>query len=124
MTLTEDLLLQMNVDYGTEEGTGIGGSDAKWYGVAGIARYTINQWFFMNVRAEVFKDPDGVRTGTEPIGGLNLWEFTLTPEFKIRDNMVVRFEFRHDSANKDVFDKKAGLSDTQNTVAVNALIYF
>lgn len=121
MTVTDDLSLQMNVDYGTEEETAPGGADAEWFGVAVIARYEINKWFTMNTRAEYFKDHSGVRAGTP---GQNLWEFTLTPEFKVRDNMIVRVEYRHDDSNRLVFSDGAGMSDSQDTIAINALVYF
>ena len=75
----------------------------------------------MNFRTEFFNDDDGVRTG---FVGNDMWEITITPEFRINENMVVRAEYRHDDSNQLVFDDGAGLSDSQDTVAINALIYF
>lgn len=121
LTVTNDLSLQMNLDYGTEEETAPGGADAEWFGIAGIARYQVNKWFAMNVRMEFFKDNAGVRAGTLD---QDLWEITLTPEFQIRDNMIVRVEYRHDDSNKLVFSDGAGLSDSQDTIAINALVYY
>ena len=123
LTLSDEVSLQMNVDIGTEEETGPGGSDADWFGVAGIARYNVNKWFAMNARVEYFEDHDDVRIVSGFLGH-ELWEFTLTPEFKVRDNMIVRVEYRHDDSNRLVFSDGAGLSDTQDTIAVNALVYF
>jgi len=123
MTVTDDLSLQMNVDYGTEEETAPGGADAEWFGVAVIARYEINKWFTMNTRVEYFKDHSDVRIDAG-VFGQNLWEFTLTPEFKVRDNMIVRVEYRHDDSNRLVFSDGAGMSDSQDTIAINALVYF
>ena len=77
----------------------------------------------MNVRGEFFNDHSDVRIGAG-LTGHELWEFTLTPEFKVRDNMIVRFEYRHDKSNRMVFSDGAGVSDSQDTVAVNALVYF
>lgn len=121
MTVTNDLSLQMNLDYGTEEDIGPGGADVEWFGVAAIARYQINKWFTMNTRVEYFKDHSAVRAGTL---GQNLWEITLTPEFQVRDNMIVRVEYRHDDSNRLVFSDGVGFSDSQNTIAINALVYF
>jgi len=122
--VSNQLSLQFNLDYGTEQDTGVGGDDAEWFGLAGIVRYDVNKWFSMNFRAEIFKDYDGVRTLTTATPGHDLWEITITPEFRINKNMVVRAEYRHDESNKPVFGDGAGFSDTQDTVAFNALVYF
>jgi len=47
-------------------------------------------------------------------------------EIKINQNMVVRFEYRHDESDQLVFaGENAGeLGGTQDTLAVNALVYF
>ena len=78
----------------------------------------------MNVRGEYLNDSDGFATGT-PVGGTNLWEFTLTPEFRIHDNFVLRVEYRHDESSSPVFEDEDGTGkDSQDTVAFNALVYF
>ncbi len=121
--LTNQLSVQLNLDYGTEQDEGVGGGTAEWYGLAGIVRYDVNKWFSMNFRAEFFNDDDDVRTQTGTPGN-DMWEITITPEFRISNNMVVRFEYRHDDSNQPVFVDGAGLSDSQDTVALNALVYF
>jgi len=79
----------------------------------------------MNFRAEFFNDDDDVRTQTGTPGN-EMWEITITPEFRINNNMVVRFEYRHDESNQPVFEDETGAltNDTQDTVAFNALVYF
>ena len=123
--LTNELSLQLNVDYGLEEnGSGKGdGSSSNWWGYAVIARYDVNKWFSMNVRGEYLNDSDGFATGTV---GTNVWEFTFTPEFRVHDNFVFRVEYRHDEASTPVFEDESGLTtnDTQDTIAMNALVYF
>jgi predicted porin len=121
VAVSNQLSLQFNLDYGTEEDEGVGGGTAEWFGLAGIVRYDVNKWFSMNFRAEFFNDNDGVRTGTI---GQDLWEITITPEFRINNNMVVRVEYRHDDSNRLTFDDGAGVSDSQDTIALNALVYF
>ena len=123
--LTNELSLQFNLDYGLEENTSAkgDGSSSKWWGWATIARYDFNKWFSMNVRAEYLNDTDGWGTGAL---GTNVWEFTLTPEFRIHENLVFRVEYRHDDASTNVFEDEAGTftNDTQDTIAMNALIHF
>lgn len=110
-------LLMADLVYGKEEDVpGIG--DSTWSGVAGYIRYPLGERFFLNARAEVFSDDDGARTGTAQ----DLWEITVTPEYIVNENLVVRAEYRHDSSNKEVFDN--GTSRRQDTVGVNAIFHF
>jgi hypothetical protein len=129
IALTGKLSLQLNADLGTEQNAGVNGDTAKWWGLAGIARYDFNKWFSMNVRTAIFKDDDGFRLGGSPPSPIEvnnrLWEFTLTPEFRIAENMVVRFEYRHDQSNNAVFENSRGTGTShQDTFAMNALIHF
>lgn len=122
--VTNELSLQFNLDYGLEENTSLknDGSSSKWWGFATIARYDVNKWFSMNMRGEYLNDSDGWATG---MISTNLWEFTLTPEFRIHDNFVFRVEYRHDEASSPVFEDEDGTGkDSQDTVAFNALVYF
>ena len=76
----------------------------------------------MNVRGEYLNDSDGFSTGAV---GTNLWEITITPEFRIHDNLVFRVEYRHDDASTNVFEDENGLGkDSQDTIAFNALVHF
>lgn len=129
IALTNPLSLQLNADLGTEENAGVNGDTATWWGLAGIVRYDFNKWFSMNVRSAVFKDVDGFRLGGSPPSPIEvnnrLWEITLTPEFRIAENMVVRFEYRHDESNNAVFENSSGTGTShQDTVAMNALVHF
>ncbi|MDH5762883.1 MAG: porin [Nitrospinota bacterium] len=122
LALTSQWSFQFNADLGTEQNGGVNGDTAKWWGVAGIVRYDVNKWFSMNVRSAHFSDEDGFR-----MGAINnkMWEITVTPEFRINENMIVRFEYRHDGSNENVFEDNNGLgTDSQDTVAMNALIHF
>ena len=97
-------------------------TDSEWSGVAGIVRYAASERYAINVRAEIFEDGDGARTGTQQ----DMWEVTVTPEFTIKKNLVVRPEYRHDASDKKVFDKGDKTADkkTQDTVAINVFFYF
>ncbi|MFQ5615883.1 MAG: porin [Anaerolineales bacterium] len=123
IALTNQLALQLNIDYGAEENAHpVTGGTAKWGGFAGIVRYDFNKWFSMNVRGAHFIDADGFRMGAQ---SNRLWEMTFTPEFRIADNMVIRFEYRHDQSNLGVFEKDDGAGTShQDTFAMNALVHF
>lgn len=120
-------LVMADLVYGQEEDVpGIG--DSTWSGIAGYVRYPLSEKFYLNARVEVFSDDDGARTAADDgSGGLivtpqTLWEFTVTPEYIVNENLVVRAEYRHDSSDKEVFDN--GTAKRQDTVGVNAIFHF
>jgi hypothetical protein len=129
--LSDRLSFQLNFDYGEQtNGNTTTGGDAEWWGLAGILRHDCSDWFSINLRAEYFDDKDGVRataaSNVAANSGQELWEFTITPEIRVNQNMVVRFEYRHDESNQLVFggENSGDVEGTQDTLAVNALVYF
>ncbi len=119
--IVEHLTLSLDYVYGSEKDVpGIG--DSTWSGLSGIVRYAASDRYAINLRGEVFSDNDGARTGIKQ----NMWEVTVTPEFTVKKNMIVRPEYRHDASDENVFNKDNKLADnkTQDTVAVNVLFYF
>jgi len=141
--LLDNLTVSLNADYGWEENASFSdpGTDAEWWGVSGIVRYDVNNWFSLNVRGTFFDDNDGYRTiGMAPdprvgfgtydldldLTGVDheLWSFTITPEIRINKNMVVRGEYRHDESNYNAFYEEGEVVDSQDTLAVNALVFF
>lgn len=111
----KNLTLTVNTDYATQKDIAADGSDAKWYGVAGFAKYDFSDLFSAAIRAEYFKDEDGVRTGTEQ----KVREITITPEFRLAKNLLIRPEYRHDWSDKKSFD--SGTSKDQDTVALGVM---
>ncbi len=124
LSLTNNTSMQFNFDYGVDENGAGAGNDATWWGLAGILRHDYNDWFSMNLRGEYFSDDDGTRANVA--SGQNLWEITVTPEFRVNQNMLVRLEYRHDGSDSGnaFLDNDGTGSSTQDTVAVNALFYF
>lgn len=103
------------------EANGAGpGLAATWGGVALYGRLGLSPSFALVLRAELFDDPDGVRTGTPQ----TLSELTLTPELKLAPGLVFRADLRLDHSTRDVFEKESGLTGTQPTVLLNALYFF
>jgi hypothetical protein len=111
----ENLTLTVNTDYATQKHSAPDGSDAKWYGIAGFAKYDFSDLFSAAVRAEYFKDDDGARTGTEQ----SVKEITITPEFRIAKNLLIRPEYRHDWSDEKSFD--SGSSKSQDTIALGVM---
>jgi hypothetical protein len=117
----KNVSLNLNFVYGSEENANGRTLDAEWWGFSGIVRYDVNEWFSLNFRGQIFEDDDGARSGTVQ----TLTAFTITPEVRVNNNMVVRAEFRHDDSDATPFTNDNGVGrDTQDTVAFNALFYF
>ena len=124
--VTDRLSLMANYDLGFEQDGAGEGKNAQWDGVAGYVKYSIFDWWSIAGRGEWFHDRDGVRTGvsTDGFPDVNFWEFTVTNEFKIYENLLFRVEFRHDGADEAVFAKDSGTAKYQNTVSGEVIVYF
>jgi len=121
IAVCKNVSLNLNYVYGSEDNALGVNLDATWWGFSGIVRYDVNEWFSLNFRGQIFEDDDGARTSTAQ----TLTAFTITPEIRINNNMVVRAEYRHDNSNVNTFtDDDSTATDTQDTVAFNALFYF
>jgi hypothetical protein len=117
---TKNLTFMANIDYAHEEKDPANkGKNSEWYGVAGYVKYDFTDWFSASIRAEYFDDKDGVRTGLAQ----KLKEITLTPEFRIVKNLLLRPEYRHDWSDKNGFDTEHHTFNTKNqdTVAVGVM---
>ncbi|MBK8598898.1 MAG: porin [Holophagales bacterium] len=112
--------LGLDAVWAAEENAAGPGQDATWGGVALYGRLGLSPSFALVLRAEVFDDPEGVRTGTPQ----TLSELTLTPELKVAPGLVLRADLRLDRSSRDVFEKEAGLTGTQPTFLLNALYSF
>jgi hypothetical protein len=117
---TKNLTFMANIDYAHEEKDPLnGGKDSEWYGAAVYAKYDFTDFFSTSIRAEYFNDENGVRTGIAQ----ELKEITLTAEFRVAKNLLVRPEYRHDWSNKNGFDSEHNAFDTksQDTIAVGVM---
>lgn len=90
-------------------------ASVKWNGFSGIVKFDINDTYSVSVRGESFDDKDGVRTGVAQ----KLTEYTVTPEVRLANGLVLRPEYRHDSSDKQSFDN--GTKKTQDTIALGAM---
>lgn len=109
----KDLSVIFNIDYAADKNGVADGTNSKWYGMAGIIKYDINDLWSVAARAEYFNDKDGVRTGTAQ----KVKEVTITPEFRLAKSIIVRPEYRHDWSDKESFNGRK----TQDTIALGVM---
>jgi maltoporin len=116
---TKNLTFMANVDYAHEANDPKNsGQDSEWYGVAVYAKYDFTDFLSTSIRAEYFNDKNGVRTGIAQ----ELKEITLTPEFKIAKNLLVRPEYRHDWSTQNAFDSNNTFdTKSQDTIALGVM---
>jgi hypothetical protein len=123
-----------------------GGAPDSWGGVAGYIRDQIVRWNAVTLRAETFRDSKGAvssfvgppavpiantgftigNDGVTQAGAIKLWEITLTDEIKINDNLLFRIEYRHDQADKRVFQEGNDPQGKKNqdTIGFEAIFMF
>ena len=111
--------LGANADWGRERGAVAAGEVARWTGAAGYARLTSGDRA-LSLRAELFDDHDGARTGTAQ----RLTEWTLTPEARLAPHLLVRADLRVDHSDHRPFEKRGGATADQPTVLLDLLYSF
>jgi hypothetical protein len=119
-SLAEGWTAGLNLDYGSEKKPTPTLDEAHWDGFAAYLRFDILPQISLSARGERFSDRQGVRTGVTQ----TLTEATLTPEYRVSKNFVVRAELRKDWSDQAVFQKSAATTNTQTTVQFNVLLVF
>ena len=105
--LTDKLQYVLVQNLGCEAHTGLGGTQANWYGVCQYLLYSITPKLSAGLRGEWFRDEDGTRVaGPGNIPGVAAWdgrgfagdfyEITAGLNWKPRPNLVCRPELRYD----------------------------
>jgi len=131
----DKLTLAVNFDFAGEENDPAlvatrKDANSQWGGIAGYAAYDWFQALRTAIRLEYFSDPQGVRSSETIAPGLkvDLWEVTLTVEYKIWRGLVGRVEYRHDEANRKAFSlQNHGLTPTsraQDTISFDLYYLF
>jgi hypothetical protein len=117
--LSDRWALNVNFDYGYET---VDGSKVFWKGLAGMARYSLNQALAFALRGESFDDRHGFQTGAVQ----QLHEVTFTGEWKVNDQLLLRAELRRDWSDIGFFETKSGLSTCkeQNTFMLGWIFNF
>jgi hypothetical protein len=86
------------------------------------ARYLITHAFAAAARGEVYRDKDGVTTGSVngiKITGATITTATLTFDYVPSKNLLVRLENRWDHSNKEMFPK--GIRDLTGNLVTSTL---
>ncbi len=95
---------------------------ATWRGAGFQPVLSITDKFSVGARVEYFEDPEGARTGTADFSGTN---YTVTPAYKIAENLTFRAEYRYDRANKKVWQDDNGTAkDTSSTTSAEFIVTF
>lgn len=123
--LTDKLHTNINYNMGSEENKG------HWIGVAGILDYDFTDFFNLALRGEYVRDQgiadstgsyaSNTRTGVDQ-SRVELYEVTLTANFRISDKIMIRPEYRCDWSKDRLFD--SNLDYTQQTVACSVAYVF
>jgi hypothetical protein len=119
LSVTERLSIALNADYGFEE---FPAGMMIWKGAALYARYVISDVSAFSLRGEWYDDPEGYTTGVTHA----MSEGTLTYEYRLLTNLVLRGEFRHDWSTASVFDNSSqpDAMKHQDTFALGAIVLF
>jgi hypothetical protein len=115
-TVNSQTSVALNYDYGHD-----GGTDQVWQGAAAYLKYQANDWFAVTPRYEYFNDRDGFATLTSQ----NVQDFTLTAEFKHKDGVLMRIEYRGDFSDTPFFIKETStLKKNQQALTVGWVYAF
>ena len=78
--------------------------------------------FSITPRFEYYADPMGFTTGTDQ----RIREFTITPEVILSENLLMRFEYRHDWSSEPTFSVSDPSDDArrQDTIGAGVILKF
>jgi hypothetical protein len=117
-TASPKVSLMLNYDFGKDT---INKAGVKWQGVAAYVKYAPNSWFAFVPRYEYLTDKDGFMTGASQ----KIQEFTLTAEFKHKDGVLMRVEYRGDVSDTPFFNKNVSdIVKNQNALTVGWIYAF
>lgn len=118
----------INFDHGFEEKALGPTRDARWWGLAGYARYKVNDWLEPSLRLEYYDDGDGFTTGVaQKLKGITLTLNTKVGIGKGKEGMLLlRPEIRYDRSSANFFTKDSTFRSgkSQWTVGVGATLFF
>lgn len=92
----------------------------RWQGLAGYIRYVPGAKDAFTLRSEIFRDHNGVSTGTKQ----QVMEATLTYERKLSENLITRWEYRRDWSTASVFNKRGRPVKNQDIVLGGFIVIF
>jgi hypothetical protein len=122
---TDMVTLIGELTYGNEENAKVldASKDAEWYGGAGYVVLTLSDEFSFALRGEVFDDTDGSRFLLTPEGA-TAWEVTPTFSYQVSSGLLWRTEYRHDEADKAVFQHDSNFVRGQDMISTQLIYSF
>jgi len=119
LTPADQFNAYINFDYGQNKDPL--GVKSSWKGVAVAAKMAPTSSFAITPRVEWFNDEDGFATGTAQ----KVKEFTITGEYKMKEGLLARLEYRRDWSDVSFFERgPVGTSKNQNTILIGFVAYF
>jgi len=122
----DSLHLVLNADYATEKqrdsAFATSFSPHSWFGAMLGARYLLSPIFAVAGRGEIYRDKDGVTTGSVngiPITGSTIYTGTVTLDYLPSKNLLIRLDNRLDSSTKQIFPK--GVRELSGTLFTSTL---
>lgn len=119
--------LAFNADYASSKAIEAGVTSGNWHGFSFYSMHKLSDANDIALRYSVTHDPNSLRIldpGANFVGGSS-GSWTLTYNTRTTDKSLLRFEFRTDFANRQLFqDGFAGTSDRRNTFAISHVIKF
>jgi hypothetical protein len=97
-------------------------SSHSWFGAMLGARYLVCEKFAVAGRGEIYRDKDGVTTGSVngiPITGATIYTGTVTLDLLPTKNLLIRLDNRLDSSTKQMFPK--GVRELSGTLFTTTL---
>jgi hypothetical protein len=131
----DNFAIILNYDYGNESDLEVGGHE-EWNAFSGIVAYDIVDLLPVPVgfalRGEYFDDSDGTRLPTPGGAGYGddqtAWEVTGTFKMVLAEGLMLRTEYRYDSAKHELFERSPvgddATTDDQHTVAAELSYVF
>lgn len=126
----EGLTLVIEGDYGSQSRLlGPNNDDsANWWGFAGYVIWQATERINLAMRSEVFVDSQntrGLSLNPAVTGGITSWEITApTVTVQLLDSLLWRTEYRHDEANKEIYEFERSFVNGQNVIATELLLAF
>lgn len=110
----------VNFDYGVDKNRVLG--DNSFWGIGVATRVAVTDKIAIAPRFEVYDDERGFITGTQQ----RLNEFTITGEYKFREGVISRLEYRRDSSDTPFFTRGASPASAkaQTTLLLGFVFYF
>ncbi len=120
--LSSNFAMALNADYGEER---VFGFLNTWKGVAIYGRYSLTGKSDLALRGEIYFDPNDYTTGAA-FPNATFKEVTLTYEYDLFANLMLRGEFRDDFANGPMFMSSDGVisKTSQPTLLIGAVATF